>query len=504
MFSKNTPHNMQRNNNNNNNNNRPHNPHNPHNQYNPYNPNNTHNTNNQFSKPTININSQSQEQNQSQSQSQILTILGNTLSKISFCDKQCSNINDNKIKSQIIQLLDVKYGINPVNKDYNIISPTTLNIVSFHQHVLSPFTNGNPYLLYLTKIDNINCCIYIDKKLKDGYTFPKMHCVKYRFNDDLFTRDTILSGELVKDYNRRWLFIIDNILLYKGEPTTNKNIISKFELIHKIFNNEYKMDTYLEICPLQIKKLFLYKDINKMVNDFIPNLSYVCKGIVFYSLNNKCSNFAFLLQRESQIEIKSQQEIDDIIQEQYPNIWEKKHTNTNTNTTNTNTNTNNINIDVIGANEYATNKTDNIDNIDSIDSIDSIQPINLNLIQIIKPGNVVFKILKTDMPDIYNLYCIDDENNNLYKYANALVPNIKISHYLYNMFKNNPNNLDLKIECKYSKIFEKWTPINFINNASSNINTNSNTNTNTNTNTNINININTKSQIETIEAQNKQ
>ena len=63
---------------------------------------------------------------------------------------------------------------------------------------------------------------------------------------------------------------------------------------------------------------------------------------------------------------------------------------------------------------------------------------------------------------------------------------------LYNMFKNNPNNLDLKIECKYSKIFEKWTPINFINNA------------NTNSNANSNININTKSQVETIEAQNKQ
>ena len=63
-----------------------------------------------------------------------------------------------------------------------------------------------------------------------------MHCVKYRFNDDLFTRDTILSGELVKDYNRRWLFIIDNILLYKGEQTTNKNNYRKWFLIKLVFN----------------------------------------------------------------------------------------------------------------------------------------------------------------------------------------------------------------------------------------------------------------------------
>ena len=80
-------------------------------------------------------------------------------------------------------------------------------------------------------------------------------------------------------------------------------------------------------------------------------------------------------------------------------------------------------------------------------------------------GNVIFKILKTDIPDIYNLYCIDEQNNqNLYKYSTALIPNIKVSHYLYNTFKRDPNNLGMKVECKFSKVFEKWTPIRFVNN----------------------------------------
>jgi hypothetical protein len=254
-----------------------------------------------------------------------ITISGNTLSKISFCDKQCSNINDNKVKSQIIQHLETKYNIQAVSRDYNIVNPNTLRIISFHQHIITPYTNGNPYLLYLTKIDGINCCIYIDKKLKDGYTFPKMHCVKYRFNDELFEQDTILSGELVKDNERRWIFLIDNILLYKGMSTAEKNVISKFELIHNILNNEYQLDKYIEICPLQVKKLFLYKDVRKMVTEFIPNLSYTCKGIVFYTLNNKCSNFAFIMPRDAQFEIKSPSEIDEIVQSKYPKLWAKKH-----------------------------------------------------------------------------------------------------------------------------------------------------------------------------------
>jgi len=408
-----------------------------------------------------------QDRQQDRQQNNQITISGNTLSKISFCDKQCSNVNDNKVKGQIIQSLESKYNIQAVSRDYNIVNPNTLRIISFHQHLITPFTNGNPYLLYLTKNDGINCCFYIDKKLKDGYTFPKMHCVKYRFNNDLFDKETIFSGELVKDNERRWFFLIDNILLYKGMNTSEKNIISKFELIHSILNNEYQMDKYLEICPLQVKKLFLYKDIRKMVNDFIPNLSYTCKGIAFYTLNNKCSNFAFLMPRDAQFEIKSPNEINEIVQDKYPKLWEKKHTINNDNIHNTyipNFDNTTTTFNICGA--MNAEKLENADNADNADNAENIENVdNVNNIENVDINNVVFKILKTDIPDIYNLYCIDTNNqNNLYKHSIALVPNIKVSHYLYNTFKSNPNNLGLKVECKFSKIFEKWMPIQFVNN----------------------------------------
>ena len=412
-----------------------------------------------------------------------LTLSGNVLSKISFCDKQCSNINDNKIKSQIIQNLDSKYKIQVVTKDYTILQFKFIGNVSYHQHILSTFTNGNPYMLYLTKIDGINCAIYIDKKLKDGYTYPKMHCVKYRFSDNLFDEDTIFTGELVRDQERRWFFLIDNILLYKGMPTNEKNILSKFELIHNIMLNNYTIDPYLEICPLHIKKLFLYKDIKKLVNDFIPNLSYMCKGIIFYTLNNKHSNYAYIMPRDGQIEIISSSEVNDIVQDKYPELWSKKNATPSMPSipipinVSSNSNSNNDNINKNINNELKNNETNNIvksneitnnaitnnsmsnNTITNNDSIEKDKETN----KVIEKDNAVFKILKTDMPDIYNLYCLDDKLN-LIKHSIALIPNIKISHYLYYTFINKPNNLDMRVECKYSKTFEKWIPINFVNN----------------------------------------
>jgi hypothetical protein len=372
-----------------------------------------------------------------------ISIIGNILAKISFCDKQCSNINDNKVKAQIVKHLEAQYGIPIISRDFTVINPNNLRIVSFHQHILTPLTNGNPYLLFLTRIDGINCCIYIDRKLKDGYTYPKMHCVKYNFHEELFENETVFSGELVKDNERRWVFLLDGILLYKGMTTTEKNVIARYDLIHSILANEYTRDAFLEICPLQVKRLFLYRDVEKMVQDFIPNLSYICKGILFYTLNNRCSNFAFLLPRDAQFEIKTAEEIDDIVQVKYPKLWAKKH-------------------------------AINQEQIPDALSISTIEQ-QVGIAAAVTPGmvtadckavvqipadNVVFKILKTDIPDIYNLYCID--TTNLVKYGIALVPNIRISHYLYNGFKDNANNLDRRVECRFSKIFEKWTPVRFV------------------------------------------
>ena len=410
-----------------------------------------------------------------------LTFAGNILSKISFCDKQCDNVNDNKIKSEIIKNIDSKHKIQVITRDYSILNPNIFRNVSYHQHIISTYTNGNPYMLYLTKIDGINQSIFIDKKLKDGYTYPKIHCVKYRFSDELFEKETIFTGELVRDNDRRWFFLIDNILIYKGMSTSDKNILSKFDLIYNIMSQEYNVDNYLEICPLQVKKLFLYKDIKLLINDFIPNLSYKCNGLNFYTLNTKNSNYAYLLPRDCQIEIKSSSDIEDMINEKCPELINKNESiDKQSNYASFNTSINisddvsrtieeNLSGNLSGnlSENVSANVSENVSgNLSENVSENLSETVSEKIIacSIIEQNNVVFKILKSDIPDIYSLYCLD-ENNNLIKHSNALIPNIKTSHLLYNAFLTNPNNFDMNIECKYSNYFEKWKPYKFVKNT---------------------------------------
>ena len=53
-------------------------------------------------------------------------------------------------------------------------------------HLICLKSIGSPYLLYRTQINNVNYCFLIDKKIKDGYKFPKIFLVHYRFNEETF------------------------------------------------------------------------------------------------------------------------------------------------------------------------------------------------------------------------------------------------------------------------------------------------------------------------------
>jgi len=426
--------------------------------------------------------------------------LKKSLSKISFCNKECFNINNNHTKESIINHIQEKYKLQIINKQYVLINPHMIRNISYHEHLLSTFTNGNPYLLYLTKIDNINCSIFIDRKLKTGYSYPKIHCVQYKFDNELFENDTMFTGELVRDINHNWLFLISDLLIHEGELTKNKNVLVRFQLIHDILDKYYTKDENVEICPIYVKKLFQYNQINEIFTDFMPSLSYVCKGIVFYTLNSQFSNYAWITPREHQIKVYQEDELLDKFFKKYPDYLQYKNIkndeldfiNEFTKTTNNNyqmsNNSNQININNHNNNQISNNnlqknnkqenskqenckqenskqensKQENctLENctLENSEKENCKQKINDN--QIINGNQAILNIIKTDIPDIYHLYCADDNKN---KVGVAFIPNMKISHKLYDYFEINKNDLNCKVICNYHTFFEKWIPVDFTN-----------------------------------------
>lgn len=408
--------------------------------------------------------------------------LENSLNKISFCDKECFNINNNQTKGNIVNYIQSKYKIKIIDREYVPLNPHMLRNISNHEHYLATYSNGNPYLLWLTKIDGKNCSIFIDRKLKDGYSYPKIHLVQYDFHDHIFDVEMVFTGELVRDINREWCYLISDLIIHEGiDITKTKNILSRFNLIYTILEKYFTPNTNIESCPLFVKKLWQYSQINELYNDYLPSLSYICKGIVFYTMNNQFSNYAWIMPKDMQIRVKPAKEADIEFNNKYPEYKELCSLDTNINPM-SNNEKNIINTD----NQYYSNNNINPKFKHIITKIDNIKNYNyfinksyiLNMIKKIEKCithfceeqcdnidnniNIIeLNVIKSNIPGIYKCLTNDLEDKGL-----LYIPYLDMDKYIYNLYMDNNiinYNKQIKMVCIYYEIFDKWIPIAYVN-----------------------------------------
>ena len=323
------------------------------------------------------------------------------ISNISFCNKEAANIRSNEFKQKIIDYLNSKYKITINTKDFVKINPNILKKnLEKHQHIISLKSAGNPYYFFLTKIKEQNCCFYIDQKIVEGHNYPRIIYVQYRFADYLFN-DTLFNGELIKTYDNEWSFLISDICLLNGKLTEDLSYYQRIDEIYKIFGNHYQPDPVFDICPLQIRRLFYYHELNYLVSKFIPALGYNSKAICFHTLNPKYDSYIYYFSdEEKKLFFKQQSQIKE-------DKLEKR-------------------------NALSTEK----------ELVDTSILANIQLV-------------KSPMDDLYNAFCNDE--NKVKELGYVAVPTQRHSHQLRMIF--NQTSGSHIFSCRYSKFFKKWIPI---------------------------------------------
>lgn len=225
------------------------------------------------------------------------------LGEISFCDKIGYNVKHDGYKETILRELETNYGFKVISRHHENFDPKSVSTqrrVSSVPHLVSTKTNGNPYLLYLTRFNFANQCIFIDKKIQHGYFLPRMICVKLWFNDRLF-ENTLFDGEMVKDNDNNWTYIINDIIAKENTTLTNLKLIQRMNIVHSTLKDNYFEDD-TATCSLLVKKYFKVDDIPYIMNEFIPQLNYTCRGLYFKPIY---SNFKDLLYNFNPTLIKS-------------------------------------------------------------------------------------------------------------------------------------------------------------------------------------------------------
>ena len=225
------------------------------------------------------------------------------INQTSFCNKSVDNIVSNNLKKYIIDDMKLRTSLTPSSRYAKIFNNNYSKNFN-NPHIFCLKSYGAPYLLFLTKINNVNYTLLIDKKIKTGHNYPKMFVVQYRFSDELFN-GTLLETELLRDNNDNWTLLLGDIYYYNGKIMKNTNIVDRINIIHNLLEQEYNYDSFSDICPIQVKKYFDFKDTDTIFKDFIPNLNYDTRGFYFVPIKASYSRILYLF-KEGDLEIKKE------------------------------------------------------------------------------------------------------------------------------------------------------------------------------------------------------
>lgn len=335
-------------------------------------------------------------------------------------------LNDNFIKEQI---LDYVYNaITLSNYKYKLIEcEYDLPLIKEKQYFVSPNYNGINGLLVFIKIKNRYMSCIIDRKTltyelgQVDYNKVRIIPISFKFDEEIYN-GTIYDGVLLYNiFDGVKHFIINDVYYLMGKNMTAEKINNK--MIHiSAYLKTIKNDTSLNNIVLKTNKLYELKDIQQLVNLYIPKSKYnrSIKGLAFYSI---ISEMKLIYLYSNGIHDKNECHIKQSV-------------------------TDNKQLAI----NYTTNMSD-------ISDISNISKVKFNT-----QTNIIFKMKTTNIADVYNLYLgykLTEEGKKLFrckKIGIAYIPTKECSHFCKKIF--NDNNTDtLLVECSLDTDKNRWIPV---------------------------------------------
>jgi hypothetical protein len=332
------------------------------------------------------------------------------IGEISFCDKTAFNIKSDDTKKTLLDHLDTKYNLKIITKHFDKFDQRMMTNINNNPHMVCVRSNGNPYFLYLTKINFVNYCIFIDKKIQQGYFFPRMIITNYHFDDKLFS-DTILDGEMIKKNGEKWVFMVNDLVVYNGSYLKELNLVKRLNILYNMLETEFMPDL-MDVSHFQVKKYFKYDELEKMITEYIPTLQYSCRGIYFKPLFLR---FKDILVNFDDSVVKK------VEREKFKHIG---------------------NFLLLNDDKTAIIENNPVNNLKIQQNVQSNDDKNNK-----------FQVRKTSAPDVYEMF-----DNKGVLIDTACIPGMKISKYMREIFakKNVVDKVELEFE--FSDKFKKWIP----------------------------------------------
>lgn len=334
-----------------------------------------------------------------------------SFTKTSFCGVEIDNITENNTKNFILDQMGLLCSGVQYKSRYAKVYNDQYSRNLKNPHIVCLKSSGAPYFLFLSQINQTNYAFLIDKKIKEGYSYPKIFSLPFQFTNEYY-KGSLYECELLRDKNQRWSLLIGDVYYHQGKSQKNRIVMERINLLHDMLTNDLLQSSFLDTCPIFVKKYFDYHNTSDILDNYIPSLPYDIRGFYFVPLRCSYSKILYLFPRDSKHLSLHTEELC------------KKNTDS-----------------------HQSNNSDTI----KIPNQTKIKSQSKNS----QSSIPTFRILRTLKPDVYELY--GNDGDDLQKVGIALVQSIKSSHQILQWMRDNDQ---LKVSCRYNDRFKKWEPIN--------------------------------------------
>jgi len=326
--------------------------------------------------------------------------MDNNFKDIKFCDGIGYQLTNSTIITFILNKLTKYYKLEidrAYSKYFKFCEASDINTLKKERYLAYYNFSAPLTLLFLTTYNGINFCFYIKKQAGSRVNEVDIISTKHRFSDVLYQNDTLFEGKLVKGV-QGWNFLINDLVIHE-KHTYNVDFVQKLQTINDILLNKFIADPVLDVAHINLQDFVDYAYLSSFIGSYKSQQSYSNQitGIIFRSNSVSCNkNIIFPFNTE----IKE------------------------------------LNLPEIGKNKPIVEKI----------NPDKIRDSH---------RNICFKLKKTNLPDVYELYLTDGVNDVFYDHAG--VSSLETSRLIKSLFPAEKYHY-IFVNCKWDPNFLKWEP----------------------------------------------
>jgi hypothetical protein len=202
---------------------------------------------------------------------------------LAFCDGFAVSLRAPEDKQRILERLKRRYGLSVIRRHHEDLADAEIGKKAVRRapHAACLRTNGNPYFVYFTRIERVNQCLFVDKKIQSQYMLPRVIIGRFRFDDRVYAHEMVLEGEMVRDMYGSWTFLIHDVLGWEGRSVLGSvPLEDRIEAAHRLLEPpRFLPDPVADLCRWQVKRWVSADRVDHLVTTFMPTLPYTCRGV---------------------------------------------------------------------------------------------------------------------------------------------------------------------------------------------------------------------------------